>query len=193
MPQELCALDLYLSQVREVAIVGEPADPATRGLIGQVHDRYLPNAVVAAAAPRTRWPSAPSGCWPTGWRSTARPPPTCARSRAGSRSPTPPSWPPSSPDARPSEILTLADVEDAAARLEGIAHRTPVLTSRTLDEIVGGHVFLKAECFQRGGAFKFRGAFNRMSRLSRGELDRGVVAYSSGNHAQAVALAASLP
>jgi threonine dehydratase len=92
----------------------------------------------------------------------------------------------------PSEILTLADVEDAAARLEGIAHRTPVLTSRTLDEIVGGHVFLKAECFQRGGAFKFRGAFNRMSRLSRGELDRGVVAYSSGNHAQAVALAASL-
>jgi threonine dehydratase len=90
------------------------------------------------------------------------------------------------------EILTLADVEDAASRLEGVAHRTPVLTSRTLDEAVGGHVFLKAECFQRGGAFKFRGAFNRMSRLSPEELEHGVVAYSSGNHAQAVALAASL-
>jgi threonine dehydratase len=91
-----------------------------------------------------------------------------------------------------SEILSLADVQDAAARLEGIAHRTPILTSATLDGLVGGHVFLKAECFQRGGAFKFRGAYNRMSRLSREELDRGVVAYSSGNHAQAVALAAAL-
>jgi threo-3-hydroxy-L-aspartate ammonia-lyase len=94
--------------------------------------------------------------------------------------------------AEPSEILSLADVQDAAARLEGIAHRTPILTSATLDGLVGGNVFLKAECFQRGGAFKFRGAYNRMSRLSREELDRGVVAYSSGNHAQAVALAASL-
>jgi threo-3-hydroxy-L-aspartate ammonia-lyase len=88
--------------------------------------------------------------------------------------------------------LSLDDVRAAAERLEGVAHRTPVLTSRTLDERTGASAFLKAECFQRGGAFKFRGAFNMISSLGSEERARGVVAYSSGNHAQAVSLAARL-
>ncbi|WBQ04844.1 threo-3-hydroxy-L-aspartate ammonia-lyase [Kribbella sp. CA-293567] len=88
--------------------------------------------------------------------------------------------------------LTFADVQAAAGRIEGVAHRTPVLTSRTLNERVGAEVYLKAENFQRIGAFKFRGAFNAISRLSPEQLARGVAAYSSGNHAQAVALAARL-
>ena len=89
-------------------------------------------------------------------------------------------------------MIELADVERAAQRLAGVAHRTPVVTSRTLDERVGARVHLKAECFQRGGAFKFRGAYNKISSLDEEALARGVVAYSSGNHAQAVALAARL-
>jgi threo-3-hydroxy-L-aspartate ammonia-lyase len=89
-------------------------------------------------------------------------------------------------------MIELANVEAAAARLAGVAHRTPVVTSRTLDERVGARVHLKAECFQRGGAFKFRGAYNKISSLDDEALARGVVAYSSGNHAQAVALAAKL-
>ncbi len=88
--------------------------------------------------------------------------------------------------------VTFADVREAAGRLEGVANRTPVVTSRTLDEKTGLRVFLKCESFQRGGAFKFRGAYNRISRLSREEARRGVVAFSSGNHAQGVALAARL-
>ena len=86
--------------------------------------------------------------------------------------------------------VTLEDVRDAAARLKGIAHRTPVLRSRTLDALVGAEVFLKCENFQRVGAFKFRGAYNAASRLTPQQLARGIAAYSSGNHAQAVALAA---
>jgi threo-3-hydroxy-L-aspartate ammonia-lyase len=89
-------------------------------------------------------------------------------------------------------VIELADVEAAARRLEGIAHRTPVFTSRTLDEHTGARVHVKAECFQRGGAFKFRGAYNKISSLDEDALRRGVLAYSSGNHAQAVALAAAL-
>lgn len=85
-----------------------------------------------------------------------------------------------------------ADVDAAAARLRGVAHRTPVLTSRTLDAATGAAVFLKAECFQRGGAFKFRGAYNKLASLTPEQRSRGVVAFSSGNHAQAVALAARL-
>jgi threonine dehydratase len=88
--------------------------------------------------------------------------------------------------------LTLEDIQAAAGRIQGVAHRTPVLTSRTLNERVGAEVFLKAENFQRIGAFKFRGAFNAISRLTADQLARGVAAYSSGNHAQAVALAARL-
>jgi threo-3-hydroxy-L-aspartate ammonia-lyase len=85
-------------------------------------------------------------------------------------------------------VLELRDVEAAAERLRGIAAETPVLTSRTLDECTGAQVFVKAECFQRGGAFKFRGAYNKISSLAGAG---GVAAYSSGNHAQAVALAAA--
>ncbi|MEU0678157.1 threo-3-hydroxy-L-aspartate ammonia-lyase [Streptomyces sp. NPDC006172] len=88
------------------------------------------------------------------------------------------------------EPITFDDVRDAAARLKGVAHRTPVLHSRTLDEIVGAEVLLKCENFQRVGAFKFRGAYNAASRLTPEQLARGIAAYSSGNHAQAVALAA---
>lgn len=86
--------------------------------------------------------------------------------------------------------LSLDDVRDAAARLKGVAHRTPVLHSRTLDARVGAEVLLKCENFQRVGAFKFRGAYNAASRLSPEQLRRGIAAYSSGNHAQAVALSA---
>lgn len=89
-------------------------------------------------------------------------------------------------------MIGIEDVQAAAARLEGVANRTPVLRSRTLDELAATEVHLKAEVFQRGGAFKFRGAYNRISRLSLEELRRGVAAFSSGNHAQAVALAARL-
>ncbi|MFJ9930374.1 L-threonine ammonia-lyase [Streptomyces misionensis] len=86
--------------------------------------------------------------------------------------------------------VTLADVREAAARLEGFAHRTPVLTSRTLNERVGAEVFVKCENLQRIGAFKIRGAYNAIASLTPGELAKGVAAYSSGNHAQATALAA---
>jgi threo-3-hydroxy-L-aspartate ammonia-lyase len=88
--------------------------------------------------------------------------------------------------------ISLGDVEAAARRLEGVAHRTPVVTSRTLDARAGARVYMKAENLQRGGAFKFRGAYNRISSLGHAERSRGVAAFSSGNHAQAVALAASL-
>jgi len=83
-------------------------------------------------------------------------------------------------------------VRDAAARLRGVAHLTPVMTSRHLNERLAAEVFLKCENFQRIGAFKFRGAYNAMSRLSAEERRRGVVTFSSGNHAQAVALVGRL-
>ena len=93
---------------------------------------------------------------------------------------------------RPALAIGIEDVRAAAGRLHGVAHRTPVLTSAALDEMTGGSIFLKAECFQRVGAFKIRGAYNRISQLTEEERGRGVVTVSSGNHAQAVALAASL-
>jgi threonine dehydratase len=83
-------------------------------------------------------------------------------------------------------------VQDAAGRLRGVAHVTPVMTSRTLNECLGAEVLLKCESFQRVGAFKFRGAYNAMAQLSADERRRGVVAFSSGNHAQAVALVGRL-
>jgi len=85
--------------------------------------------------------------------------------------------------------VRYADIAAAAERLAGHAHRTPVLISRTADERTGAKIFFKCENLQRIGAFKFRGAYNAMSRLSPEERRRGVLAYSSGNHAQAVALA----
>jgi threo-3-hydroxy-L-aspartate ammonia-lyase len=86
-------------------------------------------------------------------------------------------------------LPTFADVERAAQQIAGVAHRTPVITSRTVDTRTGAHVFFKCENFQRAGAFKFRGAYNALSRLSPDERRRGVVTFSSGNHAQAIALA----
>jgi threonine dehydratase len=92
----------------------------------------------------------------------------------------------------PLALPSFADVEDAARRIAGVAHRTPVVTSRSVDARVGARVFFKCENLQRGGAFKFRGAYNALSRLTPDEQRRGVVAYSSGNHAQAIALAGRL-
>jgi threonine dehydratase len=89
-----------------------------------------------------------------------------------------------------SDPVTFADVRAAAALLEGVAHRTPVLTSRTLNALTGAEVFVKCENFQRVGAFKFRGAYHAAARLSPEQRARGIAAYSSGNHAQATALAA---
>jgi threo-3-hydroxy-L-aspartate ammonia-lyase len=89
-------------------------------------------------------------------------------------------------------MISLDDVRAAARRIEGAAHRTPVLTSRALDEATGATVFLKAENLQRAGAFKFRGAYNAVASLSDDERARGVATVSSGNHAQALALAAQL-
>ena len=88
------------------------------------------------------------------------------------------------------EAISLEDVRQAAVRLRGVANHTPVATSRTVNWRVGAEVFFKCENLQRGGAFKFRGAYNRLVALSADERARGVVAFSSGNHAQGVALAA---
>src|SRR5690606_34229403 len=87
---------------------------------------------------------------------------------------------------------TYQDVVAAAERINGIVNKTPVITSSTLNEQLGAEVFFKCENFQRMGAFKFRGAYNFLSSLSDADRAKGVVAYSSGNHAQAVALAARL-
>ncbi|SBW01171.1 Threo-3-hydroxyaspartate ammonia-lyase [uncultured Alphaproteobacteria bacterium] len=89
-------------------------------------------------------------------------------------------------------LPTFADVEAAAARIADVAHKTPVLTSRTANEALGASLFFKAENLQRMGAFKFRGGYNAVAHLSPAQRKAGVVAYSSGNHAQAVALAAKL-
>jgi threonine dehydratase len=88
--------------------------------------------------------------------------------------------------------ITFDDILAARERLRGVAHHTPVVTSRTLDGMTGRSVFLKCENLQRGGAFKFRGAYNTISQLPEDARQRGVLAFSSGNHAQGVALAAQL-
>lgn len=88
--------------------------------------------------------------------------------------------------------ISFDDVQVAARRLAGVANRTPVLTSRTLNRQVGAEVYFKCENFQRVGAFKFRGAYNALSQLDDEQKRRGVVTHSSGNHAQGVALAARL-
>lgn len=92
----------------------------------------------------------------------------------------------------PLALPTYADVERAASVLSGVAHRTPVLTSRSLNRSLGAQVFFKCESMQRTGAFKFRGAYNALSNLSQEQRQAGVVAYSSGNHAQAIAAAGQL-
>jgi threonine dehydratase len=89
-------------------------------------------------------------------------------------------------------MVTYDDIVSAAGRIKGVVHRTPVATSRLLDAACGNHMFLKCENLQRGGAFKFRGAFNAVSRLSDAQRARGVITHSSGNHAQALALVCQL-
>jgi len=91
-----------------------------------------------------------------------------------------------------SDLVTLFDIKAAAERIAPVAVRTPLLPFDTLSEQLGSPLLLKPEMLQRGGAFKFRGAYNFLAQLTPGELDRGVIAPSSGNHAQAVALAAKL-
>lgn len=91
-----------------------------------------------------------------------------------------------------SALPTAADVDAAAQRLAGVALRTPLVTSPVLDVVTGGRVFLKAETLQRTGSFKFRGAYNKLSSIPEPERRGGVVAFSSGNHAQGVAAAAKL-
>ena len=95
-------------------------------------------------------------------------------------------------DVSAPSAVTYADIEAAARRLEGVAHRTPVATSRQFDALAGCRAYFKCENLQRMGAFKFRGAYNALAKLGPEERRRGVVAFSSGNHAQAVALAGSL-
>lgn len=89
-------------------------------------------------------------------------------------------------------MISIDDVRAAGKRIEGVAHRTPVITSAALDALAGRRLFFKCENFQRVGAFKFRGAYNALSRLTGEDRKQGVVAFSSGNHAQGVALAAKL-
>jgi len=88
--------------------------------------------------------------------------------------------------------VTYADIEAAAARIEGVAHRTPVATSTQFDALAGCEAYFKCENLQRMGAFKFRGAYNSLAKLTPEQRKKGVVAFSSGNHAQAVALAGKL-
>src|SRR5687768_13956794 len=89
-------------------------------------------------------------------------------------------------------LPTAADVDAAAARIKGVALRTPLISSPVLDAATGARVFLKAETLQRTGSFKFRGAYNKISQIPPDQRAGGVVAYSSGNHAQGVAHAAAL-
>jgi threonine dehydratase len=84
------------------------------------------------------------------------------------------------------------DVIVAAGRLDGVAHRTPVLSSRTADAMTGAQLFFKCENLQRGGAFKFRGAYNAIAALPEAARQAGVLTYSSGNHGQSIAYAATL-
>ncbi len=88
--------------------------------------------------------------------------------------------------------IDYADIEAAAHRLHGVAHRTPTLTSRTADAATGAHLYFKCENLQRAGAFKFRGAYNALAQFSPQQREKGVIAFSSGNHAQAIAAAARL-
>jgi threo-3-hydroxy-L-aspartate ammonia-lyase len=89
-------------------------------------------------------------------------------------------------------MIGIDDVRAAAGRLDGVVNRTPVITSPALDERAGARVLLKAESLQHTGSFKFRGAYNKVVSIPPGDRERGVLAFSSGNHAQAVALACSL-
>src|SRR5687768_16185658 len=84
------------------------------------------------------------------------------------------------------QLPTFDDVRAAAARLKGVAHRTPVLTSTTADDLLGAKLFFQCENFQRMGAFKFRGGYNALAKFTPEQKQRGALAFSSGNHAQAI-------
>ena len=88
--------------------------------------------------------------------------------------------------------ITYADIEAAARRLRGVAHRTPAMCSRTANALTGGEIYFKCENLQRTGAFKFRGAYNALAQFTEAQRETGVLAFSSGNHAQAIALSARL-
>ncbi|MEM9922955.1 MAG: threo-3-hydroxy-L-aspartate ammonia-lyase [Cyanobacteria bacterium P01_D01_bin.50] len=90
------------------------------------------------------------------------------------------------------KLVEITDIQTAAKRLDGIAHRTPVLTSTTVNKLTNSEVFFKCENFQRTGSFKFRGAYNALSQLSESQKQQGVLTFSSGNHAQGIALAGKL-
>ena len=90
------------------------------------------------------------------------------------------------------ELPTYSDVLDAAERIRGAAHKTPVMTSRTANRMTGAELYFKCENFQRMGAFKFRGAYNSIAQFTEAQRKHGVITYSSGNHAQAIALSAKL-
>jgi threonine dehydratase len=90
------------------------------------------------------------------------------------------------------KLPTYSDVLDAAERIRGIAHKTPVMTSRTANMMTGAELYFKCENFQRMGAFKFRGAYNSIAQFTEAQRKHGVITYSSGNHAQAIALSAKL-
>ena len=90
------------------------------------------------------------------------------------------------------ELPTYSDVLDAAERIRGVAHKTPVMTSRTANMMTGAELYFKCENFQRMGAFKFRGAYNSIAQFTDAQRKQGVITYSSGNHAQAIALSAKL-
>src|SRR5215475_14116309 len=92
----------------------------------------------------------------------------------------------------PSEIPTLADIRDAAGRIRPFVHRTHVMTCETIDRLAGRRVVFKCELFQKTGAFKYRGATNAVQKLSDAAAAKGVVTHSSGNHGQALALAARM-
>ncbi|HEY9667228.1 MAG TPA: threo-3-hydroxy-L-aspartate ammonia-lyase [Coleofasciculaceae cyanobacterium] len=98
----------------------------------------------------------------------------------------------SSPPESKSFPVSYADIEAAAKRIAGVAHRTPILTCRSVSEIADSQVLFKCENFQRAGSFKFRGAYNALAQLSEAQKQRGVLTYSSGNHGQALALAGKL-
>src|SRR5246127_3633713 len=97
-----------------------------------------------------------------------------------------------SPESDRAPLPTAADVDAAAQRVAGVALRTPVIASPVLDALTGGRIFLKAETLQRTGSFKFRGAYNKLAAIPAERRAGGVVAFSSGNHAQGVAAAARL-
>lgn len=113
-------------------------------------------------------------------------------STANESFPPAPSHAPNDPSADGPLLVSFADIEAAAARLAGVAHRTPTMRSRALDERIGAAVTCKCENFQRVGAFKFRGAYNAISQLTAEQKARGVLTFSSGNHAQAIALAGNM-